>query len=199
MRALPVDSIANGPAIALGEKIMALEPSVRSQVLNQAIEQAVPVLLPLYKLKMRDMVLNNAQTKNTTVPVGYLSPKAVDFVEKHDREKIPTSAVILAQDKRLKRMIRAIKVQKNIAISDDFLMNLPKYMAHPDKIFWDKKNRNLLYLIGIPNEKTAKIAIEINQAVKLEKEGKKTANYVWSGSLIRDETGIRRGIYQQIK
>ena len=189
---------AAAPAINMGAKILALPPPVRTQLLNHAQtlapDQFGGAYQALIRLRLSEINDNQAPTNTgKTAPVGFLPAAAVDYLE--NTGVTPNTAIILAQDKRITRMVRDLKKEKNIAVDDDFILNILQHIANPNRVLYDTNNKNLLFVIDLPNNAANKLVVQTNQTARVDRQNLQ-ANYIWSASLISSQ---ELGKFEEIK
>ena len=92
-------------------------------------------------------------------------------------------------------MVRDLKKEKNIAVDDDFILNILQHIANPNRVLYDTNNKNLLFVIDLPNDAANKLVVQTNQTARVDRQNLQ-ANYIWSASLISSQ---ELGKFEEIK
>ena len=83
-----------------------------------------------------------------------------------------------------------------VPIDDDFILNIPQHIANPDRVLYDTNNKNLLFVIDLPNDAANKLVVQTNQTARVDRQNLQ-ANYIWSASLI-EQRSLNGSKYKEV-
>jgi hypothetical protein len=154
--------------------------------------------------------VNKIETTGHTIGdrrvIGALSQDVLDFLKGKDAS--PASGAITVQDNaiahfRSERHVKGSFTQDGsqrrppVAPALTDLMRLPELLDKPDRVLWDKRKQNLLYVFnpssGDPH--AGKIVLEVNWSPK--KQGPLFTNAIVHNSLV-NEADLKAGFYEEV-
>ncbi len=108
--------------------------------------------------------LDNRRAGNSVQALGFMTPDIQQAVTTR-LGKEPT-ALLAISEKQLLHADSAKHQAKGVALSRQEYLQLPKMLAAPEAVLWDKSHNNLLYVYPAGGDNKIKVVINTNWAMK---------------------------------
>ena len=147
--------------------------------------------------------LDNLQARGTArndvIHVGVINLPVLRRLA--DRGRLPESAGIVLRDQEALHILRDSKAAAGKALSRDQLDQLPRILAKPAAVLWDKQDGALLYVFPAPTG-TGKLVVRIDYVEKIHdasgKRRKVRTNSIRTGGIVKVEN-LREGRYDLLE
>lgn len=116
---------------------------------------------------------------------GALSDRVLDFLARGDIDRTPASGAITVTDKAVNHFLREVKSTRAPSLA--LVKELPRLLAEPGAILWDRDKENLVYVTAVAAESGMRLVVELDRAQKVRQGGTRTrvvTNAVVNGQLV---------------
>jgi hypothetical protein len=96
---------------------------------------------------------------------GALNDRALDFLARPDIHATPSSGAITVSDTVVNAFLREVKGTKAPPL--ELLKQLPRLLAEPTAILWDRDKGNLAYVITLAGEAGLRLVVALDRSVKV--------------------------------
>jgi SPP1 gp7 family putative phage head morphogenesis protein len=125
---------------------------------------------------------------NETRVIGFLNEKALAYLSSKGIN--PASAAISITHENIGHAFRLSKSNRGAAVQESSVLNLPWILANPEKILFDTKKNNLLYVFNVrKGNNREKFVVEVGVKTKVHVQGRrvtKTLNEVGTAGIVKD-------------
>jgi hypothetical protein len=124
----------------------------------------------------------------------------LDFLGRAAIDRTPSSGAITVTDKAVNHFLREVKGTK--APSLELLKEMPRLLALPGAILWDRDKGNLVYVTAVAAEAGMRLVVELDRPMKARQDGKRVkvvTNAVVNGQLVALESLQDRRKYELVE
>lgn len=143
--------------------------------------------------KLISGIRQNGYAKKNAVIVGTVPDKVVSFAKKHNIQVGGNN--ILMSDSAIKHALRPEKVKAGKSVTEEEIINFPKYAGRAG-IYFDAGKENFLFVVR-KNGRTVKYVFEPNYLLKANGVKRREFTFITAG-VINDRI-LKMGVYTKIK
>lgn len=166
-------------ARTLMDKLVPLPPELAARAMSQSARFVVPALEKDCAAWIDDVIRRarggSFRATGERRVVGALSDEVLSFLR--DRDIIPASGAVTISDGDVLHMQRTAK---RAPLAPDTLASLPRILASPQAILWDKWDDGLVYVWNVEGDGAEKLIVKVNYATRVGRQ-KTTTNSIRSG------------------
>ncbi|ETS31955.1 phage putative head morphogenesis protein, SPP1 gp7 family [Photorhabdus khanii NC19] len=186
--------LAMGSDISIARKLIALQNrELRSQVI-QSLNNA-PVRQQAFA-QWVGQVLTQRRPGNNIQPLGFMTEDIAVAVE--ERTGKPAARVLAISEKDLVHADSLKHQKKGVALTMAEYQSLPKTVANPSAVLWDRQNQNVLYIRSDDNS-TIKTVVNAPWSVRKQPDALDVVINTYRVPLTELKKGVAGGNYELLK
>ncbi|WP_350306967.1 phage head morphogenesis protein [Photorhabdus viridis] len=186
--------LAMGSDISIARKLIGLQNRELRQQVIQSLNNA-PVRQQAFA-QWVGQVLTQRRPGNNIQPLGFMTEDIAVAVE--ERTGKPAARVLAISEKDLVHADSIKHQKKGVALTMAEYQALPKIVANPSAVLWDKQNQNVLYIRSDDN-RTLKTVVNAPWSVRKQPDTLDVVINTYRVPLTELKKGVAGGNYELLK